>query len=68
MLVIALQKVRMGALQCLGMLTSFETHRILPHKARILRALKPVLDDHKRLVRLEATKAISEWLITFYFV
>lgn len=37
--------------------------KVLPFRARVLRALAQPLDDRKRLVRLEAVQARAEWYV-----
>ncbi|NXJ14812.1 MMS19 protein, partial [Odontophorus gujanensis] len=53
--------VRIAALRCAHALTSLPTMVLLPHKARVIRALAKPLDDKKRLVRKEAVAARGEW-------
>ncbi|XP_078310798.1 MMS19 nucleotide excision repair protein homolog [Crassostrea virginica] len=54
-------RVRTCALRCLLALVSLPTSVILPYRPRVIKALEGVLDDKKRLVRLEAVKARNEW-------
>ncbi|XP_064601049.1 MMS19 nucleotide excision repair protein homolog [Liolophura sinensis] len=56
-------KVRIGALKCLSSFTHLPPHVIMPHKSKVIRALEPALDDHKRLVRKEAVIARGEWFL-----
>ena len=56
-----LQKMRIASLKCLTGLASLPLHVILPYRNKITRALTPVLDDKKRLVRAEAVAARHEW-------
>ncbi|XP_065602617.1 MMS19 nucleotide excision repair protein homolog isoform X2 [Cyrtonyx montezumae] len=55
--------VRIAALRCAHALTSLPTMVLLPHKARVIRALAKPLDDKKRLVRKEAVAARGEWFL-----
>nr|XP_022341632.1 MMS19 nucleotide excision repair protein homolog [Crassostrea virginica] len=56
-------RVRTCALRCLLGLVSLPTPVILPYRPRVIKALEGVLDDKKRLVRLEAVKARNEWCL-----
>lgn len=56
-------RVRSSALRCLLELVSLPAPVILPYKPQVVRSLEGVLDDKKRLVRLEAVKARNEWFL-----
>ncbi|XP_041476664.1 MMS19 nucleotide excision repair protein homolog [Lytechinus variegatus] len=56
-------KVRIASLKCIGAVTSFPHHIIYPHQETVVRALAPRLDDKKRLVRQEAVKARTKWIL-----
>ncbi|CAH1783557.1 unnamed protein product [Owenia fusiformis] len=56
-------KVRILALQCLGLMTTLPHHILFPFKSKILHTLGEVVDDKKRLVRKEAVKARTEWYL-----
>ncbi|XP_056005007.1 MMS19 nucleotide excision repair protein homolog [Ostrea edulis] len=56
-------RVRCGALQCLCDLVNLPSPVILPYKMRVVKVLEGVLDDKKRLVRLEAVRARNEWFL-----
>nr|XP_018666798.1 MMS19 nucleotide excision repair protein homolog isoform X2 [Ciona intestinalis]XP_026689740.1 MMS19 nucleotide excision repair protein homolog isoform X2 [Ciona intestinalis] len=55
--------VRVKAVQCIGVVTLLPPIVILPFKNDIVRHLVSVLDDRKRDVRTEASKARSEWFL-----
>ncbi|CAI9735793.1 nucleotide excision repair homolog [Octopus vulgaris] len=57
----ASMKVRIASLECLENLTQLPTTTLLPYRREVIRALGPVLDDKKRLVRKQAVKARGEW-------
>ncbi|XP_022080749.1 MMS19 nucleotide excision repair protein homolog [Acanthaster planci] len=59
----ASMKVRVGALKCIGELTTLEHHKVFPHKLKVARGLIPRLDDKKRVVRKEAVKARNLWMM-----
>ncbi|KAK7485886.1 hypothetical protein BaRGS_00022881 [Batillaria attramentaria] len=52
---------RILALRCVGEMIQLPPGALQPHKSKVLSALKPVLDDRKRLVRKEAVSARSAW-------
>lgn len=55
MLVSSLQRVRIAALQYLGVLPSIIRYDVLhPYKVTVIRDLAKVVDDPKRAVRKEA--------------
>ncbi|XP_013406469.2 MMS19 nucleotide excision repair protein homolog, partial [Lingula anatina] len=56
-------KVRIAALQCLGMMTTLPQHLTTPHQKTVVRELAHPLDDKKRLVRKEAAQARGEWYL-----
>ncbi|XP_029540459.1 MMS19 nucleotide excision repair protein homolog isoform X3 [Oncorhynchus nerka] len=56
-------KVRIASLRCIHALSRFPEHKIMPFRARVLRALAAPLDDHKRVVRSEAAVARNEWFL-----
>eukprot|EP00050_Salpingoeca_kvevrii_P021905 m.117654 g.117654 ORF g.117654 m.117654 type:complete len:1015 (-) comp9521_c0_seq2:143-3187(-) len=56
-------KVRSSALQCLGVISTLPRDKILPFQLKITKALVPVLDDRKRVVRRDAVQCRSEWLM-----
>ena len=57
-----IQKVRVLALQYLGLLPSIVRYDVLhPQKPLVLRELAKVLDDPKRTVRKEAVNARTNW-------
>eukprot|EP01125_Pyxidicula_operculata_P012859 TRINITY_DN4241_c0_g2_i2.p1 TRINITY_DN4241_c0_g2~~TRINITY_DN4241_c0_g2_i2.p1 ORF type:complete len:897 (+),score=205.78 TRINITY_DN4241_c0_g2_i2:527-3217(+) len=55
--------VRKLSLQCLSVFTKFQFHQLHPFQGRVLRELKPALDDKKRDVRKLASKARNEWFV-----
>ncbi|KAI9137438.1 hypothetical protein BKA69DRAFT_1097816 [Paraphysoderma sedebokerense] len=55
--------VRISALRCLGVLTTLKYTKLHPFKPNILRSLKDVLDDPKRLVRKEAVDCRNRWFV-----
>ena len=57
------QKVRVAAVQCLGMLTTLPHHILFPYQSQVTRTLGKVVDDHKRMVRHEAVQARNEWSV-----
>jgi DNA repair/transcription protein MET18/MMS19 len=57
-----IQKVRVFALQYLGLLPNIVRYDVLhPQKPLVLRELAKVLDDPKRTVRKEAVNARTNW-------
>ncbi|XP_061184296.1 MMS19 nucleotide excision repair protein homolog [Saccostrea echinata] len=56
-------KVRCAALRCLHELVSLPSPVILPYRPHVIKTLEGVLDDKKRLVRLEAVKSRNEWCL-----
>lgn len=58
---VPLQIARSSALKCLGMLTVLPIEVVSPKQTVVVRALRPSLDDHKRIVRKEAVDAVSKW-------
>ncbi|KAK7573753.1 hypothetical protein V9T40_010944 [Parthenolecanium corni] len=56
-------RIRIAALQCLLQFTKLNPSVILPFKSKISQELVPCLDDKKRLVRQEAVKTRSRWLV-----
>ncbi|XP_052770536.1 MMS19 nucleotide excision repair protein homolog [Mya arenaria] len=56
-------KVRISALKCLKELTTLPSHVLVPYQNKVCRALVPVLDDMKRLVRAQAVVARQEWIL-----
>ncbi|XP_062506699.1 MMS19 nucleotide excision repair protein homolog [Corticium candelabrum] len=56
-------KVRISALQCLGLMTVLPHHLVFPFRLKVIRALAATLDDKKRLVRKEAVKCRGEWFL-----
>ncbi|KAG7164663.1 MMS19 nucleotide excision repair protein-like [Homarus americanus] len=55
--------VRMKALECLQALTALPTMTILPYREDVIRGLKCVLNDKKRVVRQVATNARCSWIL-----
>ncbi|XP_074641510.1 MMS19 nucleotide excision repair protein homolog [Tubulanus polymorphus] len=56
-------KVRMLALQCLGVMSTLPYALLFPYQNRVIKELAKSLDDKKRLVRTEAVKARGEWFL-----
>ncbi|XP_062576220.1 MMS19 nucleotide excision repair protein homolog [Saccostrea cucullata] len=56
-------KVRGASLRCLHELVCLPSPVILPYRPSVIKILEGVLDDKKRLVRLEAVKARNEWCL-----
>jgi len=56
-------RVRLISLQCISELSHLSVELISPYMKSIVRGLKPVLDDKKRLVRKMAVKARNEWYV-----
>ena len=56
-----LQKVRIAAVKCIGLLTLLPAPVVARHQTTVTRALGSSLDDHKRLVRAEVVKARGDW-------
>ncbi|XP_062604149.1 MMS19 nucleotide excision repair protein homolog [Saccostrea cucullata] len=54
---------RCAALRCLHELVCLPSPVILPYRPTVIKTLEGVLDDKKRLVRLEAVKARNEWCL-----
>uniref|UniRef100_H2ZLN5 MMS19 nucleotide excision repair protein n=1 Tax=Ciona savignyi TaxID=51511 RepID=H2ZLN5_CIOSA len=55
--------VRAKAIECIGVVTLLPTIDILPYKKEVVSHLMAALDDRKRDVRTEASKARSEWYL-----
>ena len=53
-----------AALECLSAACVLPPHCLVPHKKRVLRALMPALDHHKRRVRHAARLCASQWHLT----
>lgn len=56
-------KLRICALQSLGILSSLPAATLVPFAKEVIRSLQFSLDDRKRLVREEAVKCRSRWLL-----
>ena len=56
-----------AALECLSAACVLPPHCLVPHKKRVLRALMPALDHHKRRVRHAARLCASQWHLTVLF-
>ena len=55
--------VRANVLECLSCIAALPEHKVFPLASRVIKALRPVLDDHKRIVRAEAVKCCSKWYL-----
>ena len=54
-------KIRSTSLKCLVKLSNYPSHTIVPLKKNVVRAIAPLLDDKKRLVRKEAVVCSNFW-------
>ena len=54
-------KIRSASLKCLVKLSGYPPHTIVPLKKEVLRAIAPLLDDRKRLVRKDAVLCSNVW-------
>ena len=56
---------RLGTLEacveCLDASRALPTHRLVPHKKRVLKALQNLLDHRKRRVRQAACRSSNQW-------
>ncbi|CAL4187032.1 unnamed protein product, partial [Meganyctiphanes norvegica] len=55
--------VRIKSLECLKALSSLPSPILLPYKNEVVRGLRPVLNDHKRVVRQTATTTRCAWVL-----
>lgn len=56
-----MQDLRIAALECLSMLSTFPTYLLLPLKDKVTYGVTSSLDDRKRLVRAAAVRARLKW-------
>ncbi|XP_074595992.1 MMS19 nucleotide excision repair protein [Brevipalpus obovatus] len=56
--------IRQKSLECLiQMAKSMNSEALIPEQPRVIRSLKEILGDKKRLVRSACSKALQEWLL-----
>ena len=55
--------VRASVLQCLSSIAVLPEHKVFPLASKVIKALRPALDDHKRVVRKEAVNCCSKWYV-----
>ena len=53
--------VRILSLKSLGILSSYTPHLVVPMRTEVIRKVRSVLDDKKRLVRKEAMFCSNAW-------
>lgn len=56
-------KIRMLSLKALAILSSYTAHTVLPMRAEVIRKVRPILGDKKRLVRKEAMFCSNAWYL-----
>jgi len=54
-------KIRIASLKCLTKLAAYPLHMLVPLQKDVIRAMRSVLDDRKRLVRKEAVTCSNVW-------
>lgn len=54
-------RIRIVVLKCLTSVSYYPSYQIVPMKPQVIRKLRTVLDDKKRLVRKEAIRCSNAW-------